>query len=79
MNWSVQILEKSSVDENAEITVKYAVLKDGFEVIQFTSKASTETIQQVISAKVTAYGASVELADSMLSVGEVLQIVQDAA
>ena len=78
MNWSVQVIEKSEVDESAEISVKYSVLKDGFEAIQFTSKATPETIQQVIANKVKAYAGAVELADEMLKVGEILEIITDS-
>ncbi len=76
MNWSARIDRKSEVDVSGIMTYAIAILCDGKECLNGVEIAGApETIQQLISDKVTAFAGAYEMADTMPQVGDVLSII----
>lgn len=78
MNWSAKVLDKSEVSSSNDITVKYAVLADNVEKRVMETTANPSVIQQEIANAVREYAEAVELADGMLAIDEVLEIITTA-
>lgn len=79
MEWSAQITDKSELDQNGLLTYSFVALADGEQVNgTFTVTGSPEEIQQMISAKITSYAQTYELAGTLPGVGTILEIITTA-
>lgn len=76
MDWSAQITDKSELSQEGLLTYSFITLADGEAVGgTFTVTGSPSEIQQMVSARVTAYAEAYELAGTLPAVGEVFEII----